>query len=288
MPRKKTLYNLAELRELANAFSLKPSVSHKERYAGPMTDWDYQRLGLHSDMATKNLIFPVTTASIAELQEIEQSYRMPMNQLRTQAPEVYRQILETKAIPNVEYKRNCYYLAVWKHYRFLRMFHREVQFFDSEKTAARFEAETKDLLRTERALYKACQGTGICVPEPKPKDPQRVLSHLLLGQLDIPLGPVSQKQVEAAAKEAEEAVYTWEVPYGDYCAAETDGHIHIATLHEGRIQLCFPGNERDFFDMTFPNRASHNQSLDTLLLSAEGRKGTPEPARQEKELQTAR
>ena len=259
------------IRELAQAFNIPANESREDHMTKPMSFWEYKKIGLYSDMATKNLIFPVTTASIQELLDMEHAYRMPMNQLRTAAPEVYQDILQQKAVPFVEHKRNCFYMSVWNHFHFLKTFHREVLFFDSEKTADKFEAEIRSLRQSERALYKACQGTDISVPEPKRYNPQRVLSHLLQGELDIPLGPMSTKVVIEEATRTGEAVHGSSISYEAYCMADTDGHTHAATFSAGRVFLDYPEREAAFFAPLIRRDHRQRSSLNFLVADAESR-----------------
>ena len=275
------------IRELAEAFDISPSVSGEEKLSKPMNAWEYKKIGLYDDLATKNLVFPVTSSSVDELLEMEYAYRMPMNQLRTQAPAVYRHILETKAIPYVENKRELYYLSVWNYYCFLQMMNRGVLFFDSEKTAAKFEGEMKSLEQSERALRKACLGTGISLPERKQYDPQRVFSLMTLGRLSVSLGPGRPEDIQIFAEDAKCALCERTITYDEYCAADLDGHPHSAVLQKGQILLTFPEGERSFFERIFAPKEPRKPRLDAALAQAGKRqqqlpseqKRTPEPVR---------
>lgn len=276
------------IRDLAKAFHIVPSESREESLAKLMNNWEYEKIGLQGDRAAKNLIFPIFTASTEDLLDMEYAYSMPMNQLRTEDMEAYRQILETKAIPFVENKRDCFYMSVWNHYNFLQMMGNSAVFFDSERTALKFESEIKCLHQSERALYKACIGTGIIVPEPQHYDPQRILSHMLQGKLTFSLGNANPDLVAAEARQRNCSTCERTVSYDAYCAAALDNHLHAATFCNGLVTLMYPETEKAAFDRAFPPIRKGKSPLLTVLLDAQNRTGGPSAKEPEKQLQSSR
>lgn len=262
------------IRKLANAFHISPSETKEDRLSKPMNLWEYKKIGLYGDMATKNLIFPVTSATVDELLEMEYAYRMPMNQLKIQEPDIYRQILISKAIPFVQNKRERFFLSVWNHYCFLRMMNRHTYFFESEKTAAKFAAETKDLEQAERALYKACLGTDILQQEPTPYDPQRVLSHMLQGRVEVSIGPVRPDELYALSRTTAATVCGQVVSYDAYCRADTDDHLHAAVLVKDDVMLSYPEEEKAYFTRLFCASQARATRLEDRLQEAHSRKST--------------
>lgn len=260
------------IRELAKAFHISPSETKEDRLSKPMNLWEYKKIGLYGDLATKNLVFPVTSASIDELLEMEYAYRMPMNQLKVKEPDVYRQILINKAIPFVQRKRECYFLSIWNHYCFLRMMNRHTDFFDSEKTAAKFADETKGLEQSERALYKACLGTDIRQQEPKHYDPQRVLSLMLQGRVEVSIGPVRPQELNVLSRSTSSTLCGQVVSYDAYCRADMDDHLHAAVLIKDDVILSYTAEEKPYFDRLFCAAVDRTARLEAKLQEVQARK----------------
>lgn len=251
------------IRLLADGFDIAPTQSKEDLLIKPLNMWEYQKIGLHGDMATKNLVFPVTIASTDELLDMEYAYKMPMNMLRKKDPKAYRWILENKAIPYVENKRQLYFLSVWNHYDFLHSFGHHVEFFNSEKTCAKFEKATRDLEQSEWALYKACYGTGLAVAEPQRRDPLRVWSHLVQGKLEISLGPFTREEIEKESANLNCRIVTKEISYDTYCSLHLDGHPHAAIFNTKAVTMLYPETDRDYFDcLTMSTFEKPQPSLD--------------------------
>ena len=276
------------IRDLAQAFHILPSETMEDNLSKPLNAWEYKKLGLYGDLATKNLVFPVTTATVDELLDMEYGYRMTMNQLRQKEPDMYRHILETKAMPYVARKRNCFFMSVWNHYCFLQMMNRSVLFFDSERTALKFESEVKDLEQSERALYKACLGTDIAIAEPQHYDPQRVLSRLLQGKLEFSLGTAEPDEIRSFVSEMGWKACEMTVSYDAYCAAPTDDHIHSAVFQKGQVTLLFPESEKAYFNRIFYAFLREKASLDTIVLDAESRRASANSPETKKQLEPVR
>ena len=181
---------------LGDAFCLTPlpAPELKHRFQR-MTPSDYARIGLYSDLATKNFEFPVEHFSLEKIAEIEGRYQISMNALKNQHPKVYERIIREQAIPYVENLRNLYYLNVWNYYSMLQSFQRSYLFFDSARTMARFEEESKTLKQAERALSKACFGTSIKSPSSPYIDPFRVIHLFDDGRLTISVGRQTPMQL---------------------------------------------------------------------------------------------
>lgn len=259
------------IRKLGEAFNISPSVSIEENLAKPLNLWEYKRIGLYGDLATKNLVFPVTTASIDDLLDMSYGYSMTMNELQKSDPEAYRWIIKNKAIPYVENMRETYYISVWNHYDFLRCFGRHTDFFDSDRTILKFKDETKALEQAERALYKACLGCGIEAKEPSHYDPIRVLSRLQQGRLDISIGPMSLDEITALPNFKNEPFYERTMSYDEYCSYVFDDHPHSAVFKNELVTLTFPKSDKQFFDQLYNFPEVCQPSLDSIIFSANSR-----------------
>ncbi len=259
------------IRKLGKAFNISPSIGADDLLAKPLNSWEYKKIGLHGDLATKNLVFPVTTASIEELLDMSYGYSMTMNELQKRDPEAYRWIIRNKAIPYVENKREAYFLSVWNHYDFLRSFGRHIDFFDSDKTISKFESETKDLEQAERALFKACRGCDIEMKEPEHYDPLHVLSLLQQGRLLISIGPERCDEIIAASNLKKEDVCESTMSYDEYCSYIFDNHPHSAVFEKEKVTITYPESDKQFFDQLYSFPEANRPSLNFIISSANKR-----------------
>lgn len=264
------------VRYLGESFALAPETSADARKRfRTMTRSDYARIGLHWDLATKNFIFPIDRCAPQKLLEIELRYQMSMNELRKQHPKTYARIIREKAIPYVSSLRNLYYLEVWNHYCFLNAAGRAFLFFDSERTAAHFSSLTQQLERAERSLYKAGQGTGLAIPEPKQYDPQRVVSRILTGRLSISIGPCTAE--ELSVRFAGPCV-SFSLSYDRYVQADLKDIPHAASLTKDGIVISCRKQDLPLVRRRTeaPDISEEHPQLDQSIKSAEARKESPD------------
>jgi len=182
---------------LGKAFDLAPESETEKRHRfRTMSRTDYLRIGLHSDLATKNFTFPIEHLPLNKLVEIERKYKMSMNDLRSKHPKVYERLIREKAIPFVENQKNLYYFEVWNYYTLLQSFNNTYLFYDSERTLNRFSEQSKALERVERSLVKACLNTSFNPPEPAIYDPIRIITLFEQNRLTISLGNKSFDEIK--------------------------------------------------------------------------------------------
>ena len=179
-------------------------------------------------------------------------------------------------------------MSVWNHFSFLRAMGRHDLFFDSQRTAQRFEDESKDLRQSERALYKACFNTGISLPESRDYDPQRILNHLLRGELTVSLGPVSPEVLTASENSKNSNILEKCVSYEAFCSSQLNGHIYSAVFRQGNVMIRYPEADSVFFDKTFPPVRKEKLPLDGVLLDADARRDKSKKPRQGSTLEPVR
>lgn len=226
------------VRFLGDTFGLEPESREDARKRHTiMSLTDYSRIGLYGDLATKNFTFPIQHFSIEKLYEIENKYKMSMNQLRKQHPKTYERILREKAIPFVVSQQNLYYLGVWNYYSLLKEMNHTYYFYDSEKTLAHFKDQITELERAEHALKKAALGTSLELPEPVIDDPQRIISHFLDDKLAFSIGTHSREGLRATVGKAPDAVSVQTVSHSAYLQTDMDDIPHAALMTKDHIDI---------------------------------------------------
>lgn len=228
----------AALHYLGEAFGLKPCMTRQQLMDRPLTNWEYSRIGLHGDMATKNFVFPIETLPIQELAEIGSSYRMPLNQLLRKAPEVYRSLIRHTAMPYVENLRNSYYLDIWNYFHLVyAMGDNSTNLYSADKVRDRFKKDTSLLNKAEQVLYRAGKNAGLDVPEPSRHDPVAVIRQLLHGNLPITLGNTSRDSLSRIAQETGCTVLEGKVSFYSYFDERLLGFRHAAAYQGGEVSV---------------------------------------------------
>lgn len=189
------------IRFLAESFGIEPSMTKEAILDRPLTNWEYSKIGLHGDMASKNLVFPIETATMEELADLSWCYRMPLNTLLQEDPKAYQDLIAHKAVPFVEELRNSYYMDIWNRFELTYMMgDNSINLFRSDAFRERFKKDTAVLNKVERILFRAQKKAGMDAPEPPQYDPVNVLKQLLHGQLGISLGNIRKEDLQAQAK----------------------------------------------------------------------------------------
>lgn len=234
------------IRYLGETFGLVPKVTRQELLQRPLTNWEYSRIGLYGDMATKNFVFPIETATTAELSEMASSFRMPLNALQKQEPEIYRELIQKTAIPFVENLRSKYFLDVWNYFHLAyALGDNSIRLYRSEKVRERFHEDTKALNTAERVLYRACRNAGLESPEPLRHDPVEVIRQLLHGSLTISLGPADSEDLVKLARETGCEVCNDSLPFFAYFDDRLQAFTHSADYQGGKVTIKYLSTDRD-------------------------------------------
>lgn len=261
------------IRFLGKSFGIEPSLKQDDLISAPMSDWEYQVIGLHGDRAGKNISFPVETATTDELLDLSYAYQMPMNQLRRESPNSYEDLLRDKAIPYVLSLRNQYYLSVWNYYDFLCTFQKGYLFYDTDKTRAKFQKGKESLERADRILSKAVLHTAVEPPDPQNYDPFRILSRIQQGRLNVSLGPLEQLQVSWEARYENCRIRGEQISYDDYFSLTLDPYRHSADFNGKFVQLFYLAKDEGEILPQIRKLRKHRKPSLTQQISSAGEKG---------------
>lgn len=242
------------IKVLAEAYSIAPIDRRKDLAPHELSAWDYAKIGLYADMATKNFIFDVERMPFDKICEISQKYSIPMNELRKRYPSMYERVLRQKALPHVRTIRNEYFLELWSQYQLTCHIGDPALFFRPDSLHL-FDERIKALQDAEQVLKRAIEGTGIELRPPRTYDPAKDLELLSEGKIKPVLGPAGYQELQDAAKLAGCAVKHWTFDYDQYALhmmCEPNNELfYSAFLKAGRVVIGFLESDLDRFKPYF-------------------------------------
>lgn len=206
----------------------------RERQNNPnneLANWEYEKLGLCGDLATKNFTFDIERQGIARVAELSQKYGMPMNDLRQKHPKMYEQLLKDHALPTVRDLRNTYYLSLISLHNIMKMedFSR---YPDLKKSLL---DDIKKLQTAEQLLKKACVKTSIKAMPVGDYDPDTDLKKILNGEIKPAFGNRNYAQINAAAKMLGCSVKYRTIPCDKYSYGALDRYPHSAFFKGDKV-----------------------------------------------------
>ena len=237
------------IRFLAKSFGIQPNKDAASLVSKPLSNWEYQNIGLSGDMASKNISFPIESATTDELLDISYLYQVPMNLLRTKHPSLYENIIQDRAVPFVNELRNAYFCEIWNYYDFLCTFHNGALFYDSDKTQEKFAARKATLERAERTLIKAMHNTSLTPPAPRNYDPLHIISLILQGRLAVSVGSLDKDQLAEEASYEGCNILRSEISYDDYYRLNLDTCRHSAIFNGKAVSLSYLDIDREIVEL---------------------------------------
>jgi len=244
----------AAIRALAKAYDIQPQNASAEYDPNELSMWEYEKIGLSGDSATKNFDFNHEHLSIERMYELSRQYDMPMNQLRKKHPKIYEKILRNKALPYICDLRNEYYLSVWTHHQMMKAIGKPDLFYSPDHIAL-FDTQIKDLQRAERILNRAIHKTEISPLPVRKYDVAEDFSLLSKGEIKPVLGPASYIDMKQAARKEGSTVKYKVFDYDSYVKTMlhyTDGLQYSAFLTAGRVVIGYLEKDeaqfRSFFE----------------------------------------
>jgi len=244
---------------LAKAYDIQPQNASTGLDPNELSLWEYEKIGLSGDSATKNFDFNYDHLSIERMYELSRQYDMPMNQLRKKHPKIYEKILRNKSFPYIRDLRNEYYLSVWTHYQMMKAIGKPNLFYAPDHIAL-FDAQIKELQRAERILNRAIHNTKISPLPDRKYDVAEDLSLLLKGEIKPALGPASYNAMKQAARKEGSAIKYKVFDYDSYIKNMlhyTDGLQYSAFLTAGRIVIGYLEKDEAQF-RSFFEKMHHN------------------------------
>ncbi len=216
------------------------SINKSTRNTFELSDWEYEKIGLYADRASKNISFDLTKMDSQKAAMLSFKYAASMNELRKEDPKAYAGILITKAIPYVSNLRNEYLLSVWSLSELCKEISSDPSFFKEQCRANYLDDKIKDLESAEKILFKAARGTQVKAWKPRVYDPVTDLAKMTEGLVKPKLGTLSYNQMESYSKKEcsniEYTIMSWR-EYESNSALQS--LPHTAFLSKGSIIVGF-------------------------------------------------
>lgn len=144
---------------LAEMFGIQ-SIKGQEKITFP-SDRQFLMIGIYPDIATKNFDFDLDNFSLEVAEKISEKYHMSMRSLYEQYPNVYHNVLKTKAVPYVAEMQKYYYTSIVDEIAFTSIFGGDPNYSkEIIENHERFEKLRKlnsNLIMAEKALDLAVQ-----------------------------------------------------------------------------------------------------------------------------------
>lgn len=144
---------------------------------GELTDRQYAAIGIQADLATKNFSFDLETYSEEQTREFAEKYRMPVQQLAKEYPEIYHNMLKRVSLPVLQEARNDYYSELYLSDKEAKLWGRS---FSWSETA---EEKRQKVERCEQILRRAIQDTKLLRFQWRAYDIKTDLERIRSGEL---------------------------------------------------------------------------------------------------------
>ena len=234
------------IRQIADAFYISPENPRTGLTSNELTVWEYKKIGLDGQMATRNFDFDLSRQDIKRVSELSLRYAMPMNVLKKNNPRIYERLLMQRAIPHVRDLRNDYYMEVFSKYNLskavgsLDVFYRSVENGD-------FADMIKELQTSERILERACKGTQIKARPVGIYDPRTDIDKLLTGELKIALGTATYQEMKRLSQRENSQIKYRTVDFNGFMDAvpELAEFSHSAFIKDGKVVVGFLERDHD-------------------------------------------
>ena len=222
--------------KIAAAFHIEAKDIKKNTDPNELADWEFAKIGIAGDRATKNFDFDFEKMSYERICEISNKYAMPVSTLRKKHPRTYEQVLRRRAEPFVRTLRNNYFLDVWARYLELSRYGLSAKFYDPF-VQKEFINSIKELKMAESIFERAIHNTGLegKFKPLKEYEPAKVLEKLTKGKLKPLLSTVSYSEISAEAEKKNTIIRYWIADYDKYITSDMDNHYHSAFFDSGRV-----------------------------------------------------
>lgn len=227
------------IKYLSDAFNIKMErqnyYQRQNRDPNEVAFWEWEKIGLSGDMATKNFTFDFEKQSMEQVAEISAKYAMPMNDLRKKHPKIYEQLLWDQAIPFMRDLRNNYYLSVINLHHILKI----TDFSKHPDLKESLMADVKALQTAEEVFKRAADKTSIKALDEREYDPEKDLKKLLAGEIRPSIGNASKKELAAAAETRKCDVWHRPIPWDKFSSRGLDRFQHSAYIKGDDVLISY-------------------------------------------------
>lgn len=249
------------IKYLANAFSI-PS-ERMDYHSTDLAIWEYEKIGMYGDLATKNFTFDLERQSVERVAELSSKYDMPMSDLRKKHPKIYEQLLRDKAVPFVRDLRNDYYLGL------LQLHLMKIDNLPSHPDLFKsLTDEIQALQNAERLLQKAAVKTSLKTFGIGVYDPVEDLKKLLAGEIKPSIGNRSYNQMQSAAKMLNCSVKYRTIPWEKFTFHGLSRFQHSAFFKGDKVVIGYLESDHNEIKPIF-DKMMGRENLSSKIATAE-------------------
>lgn len=274
------------LENLASTFGIEPVNNTEYRDRNELTNYQYEKIGVYGDLATKNLDFNLEKYTLESAQKYSDKYNMTVNELRSKYPEFYtHKILMNKALPYVLNLRNSYYTELYNHYVLAKNLRVQDPTALSDSFIQKLNEKKNELVTAEKLLYKAAKGTSLEERlSVRSYDVESDFHAILNGEISFQVGSVPYFEIKQAARKNDEVVHYRSVSVDDY-ESMLSGLLgcvsYAAFLKADKVNLAFLPEDSDIIERVFETFRL-NKGVDEQVAEAEAKKDKTEVGKNQK------
>ncbi len=266
--------------ELAQNFGIEISRKYQKGEAF-LSDQQYALIGISADLATKNFDLDVARWGVERTKKFAEQYQMTVQELAKQHPDIYHNMLRSRAVPWVYEMRHGYYREILTTDALCRATGTDLttQFpmlQDLQKVSLKLNS-------AEQVLKKAITDKSRLSFNAKRHDLQRDIQAIRDGRISIEVGNISYAEYKKQTNQHEETRLFHKIPYEEYVTFQsaTADVPYAAFYRNGEVNIAY---EMKYHERLFPNlslaevqRPEQAQSQQKKPISQVGSKRNPPP-----------
>lgn len=236
------------------------------------TSHEFKRINIEYDLATKNFDFDIDKYGLEKTKEFSQKYAMSVKELSEKYPNVYHNMLRSRAIPYIDSMRNDYYRSLYSGHNLCSDFETEL----TNRMVQELQEKIKDLDRMENIVKRAITDKKTLPYKAKKYDVQTDLLKILNGQIEYQTGNIDYVTLKSEATKANKSLFYQKVPFNDFINFNNDLNFEFAAFVNGKSKevniITRSDNRKALLDVLNSPRGqaeSVKNNADTNVLSSE-------------------
>lgn len=276
-------------RILGEAFHVPPKWTDKDEYdPGKISDYDWKAIGIHPDMASKNIDFDIERYGVAATARLSERFRMSMSELRDMVryrkdtPEVdamdvrrYEGILRNRALPYVYEQRDLYYRRMHDDLSTARAVNPDVELdVVYSRNSADYSEMAKRLTKVENVLKRVLDGTSVKFYDRRYRA-DKDFEAVAKGEVAFEIGDNTRWQVNDFAYKNKCKLFETTVSVADYyrlCANGLDTLMTAARQKGDLVKVYFSSGDSEKVNYLIRALRGKESSLADIVAGEENEK----------------
>lgn len=203
------------------------------------TSHEFKRINIEYDLATKNFDFDLDKYSLEKTKEFSQKYAMSVKELSEKYPNVYHNMLRSRAVTHIDFMRNNYYRSLYLGHLLCSDLGTEL----SDQMVKELQEDIKELDRMENIINRAITDKKLLPYKAHKYDVKTDLLKILNGQIEYQTGNIDYVSLKAGANKANKNLFYQKepfnlfyqkVPFNDFMDFEKDLNFEFAAFVNGK------------------------------------------------------